>query len=81
MAKITGILPPSAVFMFALHRPPLISGPWQRGTYLPQWASLPGTYVATMGNLERGREGRLKTPVPHRCPAMVTVWSLCHECL
>lgn len=57
MAKITGILPPSAVFMFALHRPPLISGPWQRGTYLPQWASLPGTYVATMGNLERGREG------------------------
>lgn len=39
-------------------------GPWQRGAYLSQWTSLPDTYVATMGTLERGREGRLKTLVP-----------------
>lgn len=81
MAKITGILPPSAVFIFALHRPPHISRPLAEGNVSFSVGSLPDTYVATMGNLERGREGRLKTPVPHRCSAMVTVWSLCHECL
>lgn len=32
MAKITGILPPSAVFIFALHRPPHISRPLAEGS-------------------------------------------------
>lgn len=66
MAKITGILPPSAVFIFALCRPPHISGPLALGTVSFSAGFPPlDTYVATTGNLGRRREGRLKTPAPH----------------
>lgn len=72
MAKITGILPPSAVFIFAPCRPPHISRPLNRGDVSFSARFLPlDAYIATMGKLGRGKEGRLKTPVPHHRVALL----------
>lgn len=82
MAKITGILPPSAVFIFALRRPSHISRPLAEGKVLGPLASasLPSCHRGRPREREGGRAEDPRAPSQGH-PAMVTVWSQRHECL